>query len=451
LVEILGARPQTRLETGTFMILPDQTPKLPKWPFLVGDAALLGAAWLIASDASQPLAPESAMAIAACVICAAIAGAIPFLTDYARRQDEALDNRQRSLEALARTSAAAAEQISIAAAGLRETTESAERSLGQARELPEALRKEIAEFGAQLARSRAEERKAFDKEVGALRTSLAGQIEAATGKLDRAAAELEKAMAELKERSSAPTQVVIREVQVAAPPVLEIPKPEVVVTATPEPDPIPQPAEATPEPASFATGVASEATASVLAASEATAAATEPAPEAVSAPPAPKPPRKRAPRKAPVAPASFAADPATEARPAETTSAVPAEPPAPAALEPPVLELESPPAASSEFSQASPDEDAPTSSLSADGATRLLVTAYIGIGNRLFVRGEGPGLSWDRGVPLQFVSIGKWRWDTTDAAAPVRYKLYKNDEIECPSLGTGALQPGQQQEVTAVF
>ena len=28
-----------------------------------------------------------------------------------------------------------------------------------------------------------------------------------------------------------------------------------------------------------------------------------------------------------------------------------------------------------------------------DGTTRLLVTAYIGIGNKVFVRGEGPGLS----------------------------------------------------------
>ena len=32
--------------------------------------------------------------------------------------------------------------------------------------------------------------------------------------------------------------------------------------------------------------------------------------------------------------------------------------------------------------------------LSSDGATRLLVTAYIGIGNRLYIRGSGPGLTW---------------------------------------------------------
>ncbi len=91
------------------------------------------------------------------------------------------------------------------------------------------------------------------------------------------------------------------------------------------------------------------------------------------------------------------------------------------------------------------------SALSADGATRLLVTAYIGIGNKLFLRGEGPGLNWDEGVPLQFVSIGKWRWETADATAPIQAKLYKNDEIECAALGMLTVEPGQQAEVTATF
>jgi hypothetical protein len=89
--------------------------------------------------------------------------------------------------------------------------------------------------------------------------------------------------------------------------------------------------------------------------------------------------------------------------------------------------------------------------ITSDGATRLLVTAYIGIGNRLFIRGDGPGLSWDKGIPLQFVSIGKWRWETNDATAPVRFKLLKNDEHECAALGAQTLDPGHQQEVTAAF
>jgi hypothetical protein len=104
---------------------------------------------------------------------------------------------------------------------------------------------------------------------------------------------------------------------------------------------------------------------------------------------------------------------------------------------------------SNDFSQVAPTESTPA--LSADGLTRLLVTAYIGIGNKLFVRGEGPGLTWDRGVPLQFVSIGKWRWESADATAPVTLKLYKNDEHECAVVGPVILTPGQQQQVTASF
>jgi hypothetical protein len=89
--------------------------------------------------------------------------------------------------------------------------------------------------------------------------------------------------------------------------------------------------------------------------------------------------------------------------------------------------------------------------LTSDGATRLLATAYIGIGNRLYIRGDGAGLSWEKGVPLQFVSIGKWRWETYEAATPLRFKLYKNDDVECSALGEQTLEPGHLQEVTAAF
>lgn len=102
-----------------------------------------------------------------------------------------------------------------------------------------------------------------------------------------------------------------------------------------------------------------------------------------------------------------------------------------------------------EFSQTSPDDGAPAVAVSADGSTRLLVTAYIGIGNRLFIRGEGPGLSWDKGVPLQFVSIGRWSWETPDATGPVKFKLYKNDDTEFRGLNPPPLEPGKQMEMTA--
>jgi hypothetical protein len=113
--------------------------------------------------------------------------------------------------------------------------------------------------------------------------------------------------------------------------------------------------------------------------------------------------------------------------------------------------------ATDDESQASPHDPSAADAeivervLSSDGATRLLVTAYIGIGNRLFIRGDGPGLSWEKGLPLEFVSIGKWRWETEAATATVSFKLYKNDNVECTALGTLTLDPGYQQEVAARF
>ncbi len=98
-----------------------------------------------------------------------------------------------------------------------------------------------------------------------------------------------------------------------------------------------------------------------------------------------------------------------------------------------------------------PSDDNVPMALTENGSTRLLVTAYIGIGNRLFIRGNGAGLSWEKGVPLQFVSIGKWRWETLETQLPLSARLYKNDQIECASIGAFTLEPGKQRELTVTF
>src|SRR5262249_55811087 len=156
-------------------------------------------------------------------------------------------------------------------------------------------------------------------------------------------------------------------------------------------------------------------------------------------------------------PGDSAAAPATVAAPAvepvpvtETTAAAPAaEPPpptasvdeagAPAADRPARKRAPKKPTVETVadlplgLSSDEPSDEAPMTNsdgiervITSDGATRLIATAYIGIGNRLFIRGEGPGLSWEKGVPLQFVSIGKWRWETADATATIKFKLFKN-------------------------
>ncbi|MFI5336531.1 MAG: hypothetical protein ACHQ5A_07090 [Opitutales bacterium] len=129
---------------------------------------------------------------------------------------------------------------------------------------------------------------------------------------------------------------------------------------------------------------------------------------------------------------------------AEPAASAPAEPAASEAAPAPVSPADDSAAGDSSL------DGAVEASASSDGATRLLATAYIGIGNKLFIRGDGPGLSWDHGVPMQFVSIGKWGWFTHDAAGPVRIKLYKNDDSAALS-GEVTLEPGRHTEVTALF
>jgi hypothetical protein len=387
------------------MNLPSDTPRLPKGVFFLAWACLLGTAWLIWTNAAHPTEGLALIMVVACVALAAAVVAIPFVADYARRQDEALDNRQRSLQALSVTVAAAAEQVSIAATGLQGIAEAAQDNFSRSEQLSRQIQEKIAELDARLAGAKRDDGETAARYEAAARkiSKSAGEFEAAVAK----AAEAARLAAEAPRRAPEPLPVMPEVPPVLASRIVEI-RPAVVRSNPPYDEPArpPQP-EVVPEPA-----MASEP------AAEPAAAEPEPAPEPAAAPP--PAPRRRSPRK---------------------TAPPPASAPQDLLLESPGRG-DAPPDTASEIAEPA---------VSADGATRLIVTAYIGIGNRLFIRGEGPGLSWEKGVPLTFVSIGKWRWDTNDASSPVRFRLYKNDEMECTALGERSVEPGAQQELTASF
>ena len=125
------------------MNLPSDTPRLPKWIFFVGALVLLGLAWAIHDNAEHPWAPGPLVSAVLCVAVACVLNVIPFASDYARKQDEALDNRQRALQALAATVTSSAEQIAIATGGLQKLTgiaqENASQSEGAARQIQERI------------------------------------------------------------------------------------------------------------------------------------------------------------------------------------------------------------------------------------------------------------------------------------------------------------------------
>ncbi len=84
------------------------------------------------------------------------------------------------------------------------------------------------------------------------------------------------------------------------------------------------------------------------------------------------------------------------------------------------------------------------------GATAVVAKVKIGIGNKPFLRGEGPGLSWEEGVPMNFVEIGKWAWSPADKDSPLLVQVYRNDEDPDPT-GKHEVEPGQKLELSPDF
>ena len=78
--------------------LPSDTPKLPKWIFLVCDAVLIAAAWFLATHNPGPLGLGSLLAVVGLLVVGVVLAVVPFLTDYARKQDEALGVTPKAVE-----------------------------------------------------------------------------------------------------------------------------------------------------------------------------------------------------------------------------------------------------------------------------------------------------------------------------------------------------------------
>ncbi len=74
----------------------------------------------------------------------------------------------------------------------------------------------------------------------------------------------------------------------------------------------------------------------------------------------------------------------------------------------------------------------------------------VGFGNTLYIRGEGPGLSWDRGQTLDCLKDDLWSFTIEAAAKPIIFKFLINDETWC----TGddfVVEPGNKITLTPTF
>ena len=83
-------------------------------------------------------------------------------------------------------------------------------------------------------------------------------------------------------------------------------------------------------------------------------------------------------------------------------------------------------------------------------ATFISAKIDIGFGNHLYVRGTGPGLTWDHGLAMDCVGANLWTSTVKHATAPVTFKLLVNDATW--SLGNDfVVEPGQSVTVTPAF
>jgi hypothetical protein len=121
------------------------------------------------------------------------------------------------------------------------------------------------------------------------------------------------------------------------------------------------------------------------------------------------------------------AKPAKSTAPAKATPAKIVKKPAAASAKPTAIAAK--PASSPAKRATTPVTKAPAVKAGTEKKPSTVITALIdvGFGNALYLRGEGPSLSWDVGVAMDCVSDSKWSITLPGTGKPVIYKLLIND------------------------
>lgn len=85
------------------------------------------------------------------------------------------------------------------------------------------------------------------------------------------------------------------------------------------------------------------------------------------------------------------------------------------------------------------------------GNATVIIEAKIdvGFGNQLYLRGEGQGLSWNQGIPLNCVDGSTWKW-SGKADEQLKFKLLLNDAVWAQGENLVA-SPGQRVQVSPAF
>jgi hypothetical protein len=82
--------------------------------------------------------------------------------------------------------------------------------------------------------------------------------------------------------------------------------------------------------------------------------------------------------------------------------------------------------------------------------TEVAAKIDVGFGNQVFIRGQGDGLSWDKGTPLRCKDASTWVWSSRQARDRVVFKLLLNDQVWAQGEDL-TIEAGRKLETAPLF
>ena len=159
-------------------------PKLPKWPFFLGDALMLGLAGYLCYQSKLPLAHFELLAVVGCVTVGAMLGILPFLSEHRAvvkvAQSENLSSAMTQIQNLEQV----ATQISSATNHWQTAQDAADKTTQAAKEISDSMAAELKTFTEFMQRSNDGEKTALKLEVEKARRSEAEWLQIIVRMLD---------------------------------------------------------------------------------------------------------------------------------------------------------------------------------------------------------------------------------------------------------------------------
>jgi molecular chaperone GrpE (heat shock protein) len=144
-------------------------PKLPKWPFFLGDALMLGLAYFICFQSGLPLHRVEIAAIVLCVVLGAGLGVLPFLSEYRAIVKLAQAENLASAVSQIQNVEQIAAQISSATNHWQTAQDAADKTTKAAKEIADGMAAELKGFSEFMQRANESEKATLRLEVEKLR------------------------------------------------------------------------------------------------------------------------------------------------------------------------------------------------------------------------------------------------------------------------------------------